>query len=161
MCIRDRLAASEEQGLEGIVAKRLDSAYEPGCRTGAWLKIKNHLTQEVIVGGFTAGTGGRAANLGALAVGIHDQEGRLRYAGKVGTGFTEATLGVLHRELEALRSSQSPFEGRQPPKGTVFVAPRLVARVEFREWTRTATLRAPAFKGLVPDVDPASVVRES
>ena len=155
------LAASEEQGLEGIVAKRLDSAYEPGCRTGAWLKIKNHLTQEVIVGGFTAGTGGRAANLGALAVGIHDQEGRLRYAGKVGTGFTEATLGVLHRELEALRSPQSPFEGRQPPKGTVFVAPRLVARVEFREWTRTATLRAPAFKGLVPDVDPASVVRES
>jgi len=82
------------------------------------------------------------------------------YAGKVGTGFTEATLGLLKRELEPLRRDTSPFHGRQPPKGTVFVEPRLVASVEFREWTQTGTLRAPSFKGLRDDVDPSDVVRE-
>jgi len=155
------LQASDGQGLEGIVAKRLDSPYEPGRRSGAWIKIKNHCVQEVVVGGFTPGAGGRAASLGALAVGVYDDEGHLRYAGKVGTGFTEATLGVLLRELESLQSADSPFEGRGPPKNTVFVKPRLVARVEFREWTRTGTLRAPAFKGLSPDAEPESVVRET
>jgi len=156
--------ASEEQGLEGILAKRLDSRYEPGRRSGAWVKIKNHCVQELVVGGFTPGGGGRSKSLGALVIGVHDsvEEGsRLRYAGKVGTGFTEATMGVLLRELEGLRSPESPFEGRSPPKDTIFVKPALVVRVEFREWTSAGTLRAPAFKGLVPDVDPASVVRET
>lgn len=154
------LAAADEQGLEGIVAKRLDSPYEPGRRSGAWIKVKNHCVQEVVVGGFTAGGGARATSLGALAVGVYDEQGGLRYAGKVGTGFTETTLGILARELEPLRSSRSPFEGRQPPRGTVFVEPRLVARVEFREWTRTATLRSPSFKGLAAGVEPSSVLRE-
>ncbi len=156
--------ASEEQGLEGIVAKRLDSRYEPGRRSGAWIKIKNHCVQEFVVGGFTPGGGRRSNSLGALAVGVHDPSGEgsgLRYAGKVGTGFTEATMGVLLRELEGLRSAETPFEGRRPPKDTIFVKPSLVARVEFREWTKAGTLRAPAFKGLVPDADPASVVRET
>ena len=155
-------AASEEQGLEGIVAKRLDSPYEPGRRSGAWIKIKNHCVQEFVVGGFTPGGGSRSTSLGALAVGVHGPgESGLRYAGKVGTGFTEATMGVLLRELEAVRSTESPFEGRKPPKDTIFVKPCLVARVEFREWTKAGTLRAPSFKGLVPDADPASVVRET
>ncbi len=78
----------------------------------------------------------------------------------MGTGFTETTLGLLMRELEPLRRDSSPFGGRQPPKGTVFVEPRLVASVEFREWTQAGTLRAPSFKGLRDDVDPAEVVRE-
>ena len=155
--------ATEEQGLEGIVAKRLDSAYEPGRRSGAWIKVKNHCVQELVVGGFTRGGGGRGGSFGALVVGVYDAdgEGGLRYAGKVGTGFTEHTLGVLLAELERLRSPESPFEGRRPPRETIFVKPRLVARVEFREWTATGTLRAPSFKGLVPDADPLAVVRET
>ena len=82
------------------------------------------------------------------------------YAGKVGTGFTEQTLALLKRELEPLRRDTSPFSGRQPPKGTIFVEPRLVAHVEFREWTGSGTLRAPSFKGLRPDVSPQECVRE-
>ena len=88
------------------------------------------------------------------------EDGELAYAGKVGTGFTEQTLALLKRELEPLRSDGSPFTGRQPPKGTVFVEPRLVASVEFREWTRSGTLRAPSFKGLRPDVSAQECVRE-
>jgi bifunctional non-homologous end joining protein LigD len=155
--------ASEEQGLEGIVAKRLDSPYEPGRRSGAWIKIKNQCVQELVIGGFTPGGGGRGGSFGALVVGVYGAggEGGLRYAGKVGTGFTDDTLKLLLAELDRLRSSVSPFEGRRPPKETIFVEPRLVARVEFREWTATATLRAPAFKGLVPDADPRAVVRET
>ena len=155
------LEASAARGLEGIVAKRLDSAYEPGRRSRAWIKIKNHRTQDVVIGGYTTGTGGRAAALGALVVGVHDDAGGLRYAGKVGTGFTDSTLATLGRELRLLRADRSPFEGRQPQKGTVFVEPRLVARVEFREWTRTGTLRAASYQGLRPDVEPRSVVRET
>lgn len=155
------LAASRQQDLEGIVAKRLDSIYEPGRRSGAWIKVKNHCTQDVVVGGYTPGEGGRSASLGALCVGVHDDEGRLRYAGKVGTGFTETLLTTVTAQLHELTRDTSPFEGRQPPKGARFVEPQLVARVEFREWTRTGTLRAPAFKGLHPDVDAASVLRET
>jgi len=158
---RALLDASRRQDLEGIVAKRLDSPYEPGRRSGAWIKVKNHCTQDVVVGGYTPGEGGRAASLGALCVGVHDEEGKLRYAGKVGTGFTETLLTGVTSRLRDLAREDSPFEGRQPPKGTRFVEPRLVARVEFREWTRTGTLRAPAFKGLRPDVDAASVIRET
>jgi len=121
--------------------------------------VKNHATQDVVVGGYSPGEGGRAASLGALCVGVHE-DGRLKYAGKVGTGFTERTLATVVRELRLLEREDSPFDGRQPPRGTRFVEPRLVARVEFREWTRAGTLRAPAFKGLRDDVDAAHVVRE-
>jgi len=153
------LDATKQLGVEGIVAKKLDSAYEPGRRSACWLKIKNVCTQDVVIGGYAPGEGRRRGSLGALVVGYHD-DGKLRYAGKVGTGFTEQTLGLLSRELTALERNDSPFDGRQPPKGTIFVEPRLVAHVEFREWTRSGTLRAPSFKGLRPDVDPAEVGRE-
>jgi bifunctional non-homologous end joining protein LigD len=103
--------------------------------------------------------GGRARTLGSLVAGV-DEDGKLTYAGKVGTGFTEQTLALVQRELEPLRRADSPFEGRQPPKGTVFVEPRLVARVELREWTRSGTMRAPSFKGLRDDIDPQDCVRE-
>jgi bifunctional non-homologous end joining protein LigD len=153
------LAATRELGIEGIVAKRLDCPYEPGRRAAGWIKIKNVRVQDVVIGGWTPGEGARGGRLGALAVGVFE-DGRLVYAGKVGTGFTEKTLALLGRELEPLRRPDSPFEGRQPPKGTVFVEPRLVAAVEFREWTRSGTLRAPSFKGLRPDKDPHECVRE-
>jgi bifunctional non-homologous end joining protein LigD len=155
------LAATKEQGLEGIVAKRLDSIYEPGRRSGAWIKVKNTLRQEVVIGGWSPGEGTRAGGLGAICAGVHDEEGDLRYVGKVGTGFSVETLALVQRELEPLRRETSPFVGRQPPRGTVFVEPRLVADVELREWTRSGTLRASSFLGLRPDIDPGSVVRET
>jgi bifunctional non-homologous end joining protein LigD len=153
------LAATRELGIEGVVAKRLDSTYLPGQRNSSWLKVKNVDEQDVVIGGWTPGEGGRAQSLGALAVGVYE-DGKLAYAGKVGTGFTEKTLALLQRQLEPLRRDGSPFEGRQPPKGTVFVEPRLVARVELREWTRTGTMRAPSFKGLRDDIDPQDCVRD-
>ena len=155
------LAATREQGLEGVVAKRLDSIYEPGRRSGAWSKVKNVLRQEVVIGGWSPGEGGRAATLGAICAGVHDEDGALRYVGKVGSGFTGETLDLVTGKLAPLRRDSSPFEGRQPPRGTVFVEPRLVAEVEFREWTRAGTMRAPVFKGLRDDKDPADVVRET
>jgi bifunctional non-homologous end joining protein LigD len=154
------LEATKQLGVEGVVAKRLDCPYEAGRRTSTWLKIKNVTSQDVVIGGWTPGEGRRRDRVGALAVGYHDDEGRLVYAGKVGTGFTEQTLATLSRELGPLVRDDSPFEGRQPPKGTIFAEPRLVAHVEFREWTRSGTLRAPSFKGLRVDVDPAEVGRE-
>jgi bifunctional non-homologous end joining protein LigD len=153
------LEATKRMGVEGVVAKRLSSPYEPGKRSAAWIKVKNVAEQDVVIGGWTPGEGGRAGELGALAAGVME-DGRLRYAGKVGTGFTAATLAMLRRELEPLRRESSPFEGRQPPRGTVWVEPRLVAAVEFREWTRSGTLRAPSFKGLRPEKEPQDCIRE-
>ncbi|MEA2399915.1 MAG: bifunctional non-ous end joining protein LigD [Thermoleophilaceae bacterium] len=153
------LEATREHGIEGIVAKRLDSAYQPGARTSAWLKIKNVCEQDVVIGGWTPGEGGRRATLGALVCGVYD-DGKLVYVGKVGTGFTEQTLALVQRALEPLRRDTTPFEGRQPPKGTIFVEPKLVARVELREWTRSGTMRAPSFKGLRDDMEPQDCVRE-
>jgi bifunctional non-homologous end joining protein LigD len=153
------LAATRELGIEGIVAKKLDCPYTPGARASHWIKVKNVHTQDAVIGGWTPGEGGRTTSLGSLAVGVMDGD-ELVYAGKVGTGFTEQTLALLKRELEPLRKDTSPFSGRQPPKGTIFVEPRLVAHVEFREWTKSGTLRAPSFKGLRPDVSPQECVRE-
>ena len=153
------LDATKDLGIEGIVAKKLDGPYTPGARASHWIKVKNVRTQDVVIGGWTQGEGGRSASLGSLAVGVMEGE-ELRYAGKVGTGFTEQTLALLKRELEPLRRDTSPFSGRQPPRGTIFVEPRLVAHVEFREWTGSGTLRAPSFKGLRPDVLPQECVRE-
>jgi bifunctional non-homologous end joining protein LigD len=153
------LAATRDLGLEGIVAKKLDCPYTPGTRASHWIKVKNVRTQDVVIGGWTRGEGGRSSTLGALAAGVYD-DGKLTYVGKVGTGFTEQTLALLQRELEPLRTDSSPFEGRQPPKGTVFVEPKLVARVELREWTRSGTMRAPSFKGLRDDVEPQDCIRD-
>jgi len=153
------LAATKELGIEGIVAKKLDCPYQPGARASHWIKVKNVLTQDVVVGGWTPGEGGRSSSLGSLAVGVMEGD-QLVYAGKVGTGFSEQSLAFVKRELEPLRRETSPFSGRQPPKGTIFVEPRLVAHVEFREWTGSGTLRAPSFKGLRPDISPQECVRE-
>ncbi len=154
------LGATREQGLEGLIAKRLDSRYEPGRRTGAWLKIKHTLRQELIIAGWLPGEGRRQDRIGALLVGYH-RDGQLVYAGRVGTGFTERTLEVLSTRLEPLRRQRSPFdEAPKLPREAVFVEPRLAAEIEFREWTEDGVMRAPSFKGLRDDKPAAQVVRE-
>src|SRR5436190_13604662 len=157
------LDLTRERGLEGLVAKRLDSRYLPGRRTKAWLKVKNTASQDLVIGGWLPGKGRRTGTLGAVLVGYYvDEEDRpiLRYAGRVGSGFSDAELDRLSGLLEPLSIDESPFEGRQPPREAIFVEPRLVAEVEFREWTAARTLRAPVYKGLRPDKDPSEVVLE-
>ena len=156
------LAASAEQALEGIVAKRLDSTYQPGGRPGTWVKIKNIHRQEFVIGGWVPGKGSRAAGIGALLVGVHDERGMLRYSGRVGTGFTEQELDRLVKLLSPLERPGSPFAagGTRPPRDAVYCEPKLVAEVEFREWTAAGSLRHPSYKGLREDKPAGQVVRE-
>lgn len=158
------LEASRQQGLEGMVLKRLDSRYAPGKRTGGWLKVKNTLRQELVIGGWTPGEGRRKAHLGALVVGYFEGEGgerALRYGGKVGTGFKQADLEELAARLAPLARKTSPFEaGAAPPRNARFVAPRLVAEFEFRELTREGMVRHGAYKGLREDKPAAEVELE-
>jgi len=160
----DVLTASRETGLEGVVAKRLDSRYEPGARTGNWLKVKNQLRQEVVVAGWKPGKGNRTGLIGSLLVGVHDDDGDLIYCGHVGTGFSDATLRMLTRKLESLRRQDSPFDQPAPAedvRNTVWVEPRLVAEVTLTRWTREGRMIAPVYHGLRDDKDPADVVRET
>jgi bifunctional non-homologous end joining protein LigD len=155
------LEATGLQGLEGIVAKRLDSRYESGRRTGAWLKIKHTHRQELVIGGWVPGEGRRAERIGALLMGYY-QDGGFRYAGRVGTGFTERTLGELASHLKPLRRKTNPFrDAPKLPRESVFVEPCLVAEIEFRDWTRERIMRAPSYKGLREDKAPRDVVLES
>jgi bifunctional non-homologous end joining protein LigD len=155
------LEATREQGLEGIMAKRLDSCYEPGRRSGAWVKIKHTRRQELVIGGWVPGEGRRTKRIGALLMGYYEGE-RFVYAGRVGTGFTERSLTELQKRLESYRRPTSPFAGRPSiPRGSVFVEPCLVAEIELREWTSEGVMRAPSFKGLREDRSPREVVLES
>jgi bifunctional non-homologous end joining protein LigD len=153
------LQASAEQGLEGLVAKRLDSRYEPARRSANWIKVKNSRRQEFVIGGWLPGQGRREQRVGALLVG-HHEDGVLRYAGRVGTGFTEDTLETLSERLAPLRRPESPFGRGRLPKGAIFCEPELVAEVEFTEWTAAGLLRHPSFKGLRDDKAAPDVVRE-
>jgi len=154
------LEASAKAGLEGIVGKRLDSRYEPGRRSGSWVKVKNHNRQELVIGGWLDGEGKRKGYPGALLVGYY-KDGKLVYAGKVGTGFTDRTLDELNQKLKPLASDKSPFEaGTAPPRAAHFVKPKIVADFEFVEWTKGGQLRAPSFKGFRIDKPAAEVVRE-
>lgn len=159
----DVLAASRAQGLEGIVAKRLDSRYLPGRRSDLWLKVKNLRTQEVVVGGWKPGAGRRAGAIGSLLLGVGDERG-LIYVGHVGTGFTDRALADLGRQLAPLGRSDSPFADvvpREHARDAHWVEPVVVGEVAFSEWTRDGRLRHPAWRGLRPDKSPAEVVRES
>jgi bifunctional non-homologous end joining protein LigD len=161
---RALLEATRENQLEGVVAKRLDSPYRPGKRTGDWVKIKSVNRQELVVGGWLPGKGNRAQRLGALLVGYHQREENgldtLRYAGRVGTGFDERELQRVGEELAQRERSSSPFSGVQPPREARFVEPELVVEVEFSQWTRDGMLRHSSYQGLRDDKDAADVVRE-
>jgi bifunctional non-homologous end joining protein LigD len=141
------LAVARLRGLEGVVAKRLDSNYEPGRRSRAWLKIKNKQHAQLVIGGWAEGNGNRAGRIGALLVGYHDGDD-LRYAGNVGSGFTDKMLNELRSRLAPLQRDDCPFANRPPWPQLHFVDPVLECEVEFTEWTEEHTLRHPVFKGL-------------
>lgn len=156
------LQAACDTGMEGLVAKRIDSPYRPGRRDPSWVKVKNFRTQSVVIGGWAVGQGHLEGDLGALLLGIPGPGG-LTYAGRVGTGFTESHRAALLRSLAELRRDTSPFSGtipRSEAAGVTFVEPKLVGEVQFSEWTRTGRLRQPAWRGLRPDQRPEEVVRE-
>jgi bifunctional non-homologous end joining protein LigD len=155
------LAATAELGLEGVVAKRLDSPYQPGVRTRDWVKVKRVGRQELVVGGWMPGKGKRGESIGALLGGVYEDDGRLRYVGRVGSGFSDGELERLSGLLAPLGLPESPFEsGERPPAGARFCEPRLVVEVEFASWTSRGNLRAATYKGLREDKPAEQVVRE-
>ena len=154
------LDASRSGGLEGVVAKRRASPYLAGRRSRDWLKVKNTCRQEVVVAGWLPGAGNRTGRIGALLTGYYDGRS-LRFAGKVGTGFTDAELARLTRLFEPLGRAASPFADKVPYRQARFLEPRLVAEVEFTEWTHNGTLRHPSYKGLRDDKVPTEVRRET
>jgi bifunctional non-homologous end joining protein LigD len=153
-----RFSQACRAGWEGLIAKRAQSSYVPG-RSTDWLKLKCVWEQEFVIGGYTDPAGSRT-DFGALLVGYY-QDGRLRYGGKVGTGYNAATLRDLGARLLALETRESPFvDARQVPRGTHWARPELVAQIAFAEWTNEGRLRQPRFLGLRDDKHPAEAVRE-
>ena len=147
------------QGWEGLIAKRADTPYRGG-RSRDWLKFKCETNQEFVIGGFSDPQRSRIG-FGALLLGYYDADGRLVYAGKVGTGFDTRTLRSLHAELAGIERDEPPFDlGDLPRSGVHWVEPSMVAQVGFSEWTRDCQLRHPRFQGLRRDKAPAEVVRE-
>ena len=158
----DLLEASRRMGLEGIVAKRLESPYRSGQRSSEWIKVKNLLTQEVVLGGYTVGQGRREATFGALLLGL-PAAGGLAYVGSVGTGFDDRVLADLTGRLRQLGPSPSPFVGPVDPRqarAARWVRPELVGEVAYAHWTDDDRMRHPVWRGLRPDKRPAEVVRE-
>ena len=157
--------AAAALGLEGVVAKRRDSPYEDGKRSRRWLKVKARKTDEFVVGGHHSGEGARSGTFGALLLGTRDEDGGadgsgLRYVGRVGTGFDDATLRALRARLDELETDANPFAAEPPDRERVtFVRPELVAEVEYANETRDGILRAPSFMRLRPDKAPSEVRR--
>lgn len=154
----DVLEAARGAGMEGIVAKQLQSPYRPGQRSGEWLKIKVRARQEFVVGGWTPLRGQPGGTLGAMLVGYY-RDNKLHYAGSVGTGLTDQDRRQLKRLFESHRVEKSPFV-EPTPRMARFTEPRYVAEVEFSDWTPGGSLRQPSYKGLRFDKDPRQVVRE-
>lgn len=160
------LDVMREQGMEGLIAKRLGSRYEVGRRTREWLKLKVRRQQELVVGGWLPGEGNRSGHFGALLVGYHESDepgARLRYAGRVGTGFGEAELRRLSGELDRLDTSTCPFDPEPPAavrRRAHWVRPELVVEVAFGEWTHDGILRHPSYLGQRDDKEADEVVRE-
>jgi bifunctional non-homologous end joining protein LigD len=156
--------AAQKQHFEGIMSKKRDSRYFPGRRTREWLKIKTHGRQEFVVAGYTRGQGRRSGRFGSLILGYW-QGNELVYAGNVGTGFTDEEIDELLAKLKPLERKEPPF--RTVPKmpkvrkdAIVWVEPKLVAEVEFVEWTHDGRLRAPSYQGLRDDKEAEDVQRE-
>jgi bifunctional non-homologous end joining protein LigD len=156
---REVWQASLEQGMEGVIAKRRDSIYEPGRRSAAWIKIKHVRDQEVVIGGWRPGAGRRSGQIGSLMMGV-PVGGGLRYVGQVGTGFSDAALTALGRTLAGLTRLSSPFDAVLPnavASGAHWVSPTLVGEVAYSEWTSDSVLRHPSWRGLRPDKSAADV----
>ena len=158
----EALAYSRKRKWEGVVAKKWDSTYRAGVRSSAWIKDKVWHTQEIVIGGWRRGEGGRSSGIGALLMGIPGRHG-LDFVGRVGTGFTEKELAKLVRMLAPLEAAESPFNeqlSRVDAKNVTFVRPELVGEVRYGEWTGDGHLRHPSWRGLRPDKAPSDVVRE-
>ena len=154
--IRDGKAAYREAKRlrwEGIIAKDERSTYQPGVRSPFWRKVKVRKESEFVIGGYTPPKGGRQ-HLGALLVGLYDGP-KLRYVGKVGTGFTQDTLVMLASKLGKLRAEESPFDPALAMRDATWVTPKLVAQLVYAEWTADGKLRQPAFLGLRTDKEPS------
>jgi bifunctional non-homologous end joining protein LigD len=155
------MATSRALGLEGVVAKRIDSPYRPGRRADSWRKVKTTLGQELVVGGWLPGAGRLEGQLGSLLVGYHDAAGDLQFAGRVGSGIDAVARERLQRALAPLGRATSPFVATPKLPLPRWVEPVLVVEVEFHEWTSADVLRAPRYKGLRDDKPAADVVRET
>ena len=153
------LAATKERNLEGVIAKRMGSAYEPGRRSGSWLKVKNHLHQPFIVCGWNQRDNATGDAIGAIALGYYEGA-ELLYAGRVGTGFTEESAKALLAQLQPFARASSPFERTIPDPPGHYVEPHVVVDVEFLEWTGDGVLRHPVFKGVRTDHRANDVTRE-
>ncbi len=155
------MESAQELGLEGVMAKRTDSRYVSGQRTRTWIKLKTEQTQEVVVGGWRPGKGGRQETVGSLLVGIPDGD-KLQYVGRVGSGFSTRELTELRQTVERLGRKSSPFHEVPRPDAADahWVAPELVGEVTYSEWTGPGRLRHPRWRGWRVDKDPADVVRE-
>jgi bifunctional non-homologous end joining protein LigD len=166
------LAEVKRRGLEGIVGKQRDSVYEPGRRSGAWIKLKCVNEQEFVIGGYTP-PGGSRKHFGAILVGYYKDK-KLLFAGKVGSGFTGKTLSILHKKFQKEAREDCPFadlpskqagewvQGITPSmmKKMHWINPVFVAQTKFAEWTRDGKLRQPVFLGLREDKDPREITRE-
>lgn len=153
----DMLEVAAEHDLEGVVAKRVDSRYEPGRRTRDWIKTAIRHTVSTVVGGWVPGSGKHSSVMGSLLVGIHDEAGRLRYCGHVGTGFSDRDRAEFRRTLEELAVPDSPFAEPVPrefARAAHWARPVIVAEVEFRQWTTDGRLRQPSFRGVRDDIAP-------
>lgn len=159
---KEALEHSGERGWEGVIAKKRDSTYQPGRRSSSWIKDKHWNTQEVVIGGWKAGEGGRSSGIGSLLMGI-PSAGGLHFAGRVGTGFTERDLAKLKKTLAPLHTDESPFDPplpRSEARGVTYVQPVLVGEVRYSEWTPDDRLRQSSWRGLRPDKEASEVVRE-
>ncbi|GLP79561.1 ATP-dependent DNA ligase [Mycobacterium antarcticum] len=153
---------ARERRWEGVVAKKRDSTYQPGRRSQSWIKDKLWRTQEVVIGGWRAGEGGRTSGIGALLIGVPEGDG-LTFAGRVGTGFTDKDLATLKTTLAPLHTERSPFTTRlagPDAKGVTYVEPTLVGEVRYSERTSDGRLRQPSWRGMRPDKSPGEVVWE-
>jgi bifunctional non-homologous end joining protein LigD len=150
---------AEAHAMEGIVAKKLDSPYDPGRRSPNWLKIKIIQSQELVVGGWCPEKGDNRARIGCLLLGYYDK-GQFRYAGSVGSGYTDATHGQLVEKLRKIERPTSPFVDKVPKPNAIFVDPNLVVEVDYRRWPEGGLVQQASYKGLRMDKKASQVVKE-